>query len=104
VKVADRKIRIMLAGKIPNAQLRIDIQQINSSWFRYFIKYDPATALRQGKCPVLALDGSKDVQVPARQNLTAIHQALAQGGNKDFEVDEMPGLNHSFQHARRGCD
>jgi hypothetical protein len=92
VKVADRKIRTMLAGKIPDAQLGIGIQQVNSPWFRYFINCDPATVLRQVTCPVLALTGNKDVQVPARQNLAAIHQALAQGGNKDFEVDEMPGL------------
>jgi fermentation-respiration switch protein FrsA (DUF1100 family) len=47
--------------------------------------------------PVLALIGSKDVQVPAAQNLPAISAALTAAGNKDFTVKELPGLNHMFQ-------
>ena len=46
--------------------------------------------------------GEKDVQVLPKQNLPAIRKALQEGGNKHFEVLEMPGLNHLFQTAKTG--
>jgi len=36
-----------------------------SPWFKFFIDYDPATNLAKVHCPVLALFGEKDLQVPA---------------------------------------
>ena len=78
------------------------IQQLMSPWWRYTLTYDPATALRKVTCPVLALNGEKDLQVPPAQNLPAIRKALEGGGNKHFEVDELPGLNHLFQTAKTG--
>ena len=75
---------------------------IRSPWFRYFLTYDPATALRKVKCPVLAINGEKDVQVPPKLNLPAIRKALQEGGNRHFEIVEFPGLNHLFQHAKTG--
>jgi len=46
---------------------------------------------------VLALNGARDLQVPAEQNLPAIRAALEAAGNMDFEIKELPGLNHLFQ-------
>ena len=74
-----------------------------SPWFRYFINYDPATVLVKVKCPVLAIDGSKDVQVSPTENLTAIRAALDHAGNHNIETVEFPGLNHLFQHAMTGA-
>jgi hypothetical protein len=73
-----------------------------SPWWRYTLTYDPATALRKVACPVLVLNGEKDLQVPPAQNLPAIRKALEEGGNKRFEIDELPGLNHLFQTAKTG--
>ena len=67
------------------------------------LTYDPATALRKVTCPVLALNGSLDTQVPPKLNLPAIRKALEEGGNKHFEVDELSGLNHLFQTAKTGA-
>jgi len=50
----------------------------------------------------LALTGEKDLQVPSRENLPKIQKALQDGGNKDFQTTELPGLNHLFQHAPTG--
>lgn len=75
----------------------------DSVWYRNFLNTDPAPYLRRVKCPVLALIGSKDLQVPPAENLPAIRAALTAGGNKDFEVVEMPGLNHLFQTAGTGA-
>lgn len=54
------------------------------------------------KCPVLAVGGSKDLQVPARTNLDAIEKALHKGGNKRVTIREFTGLNHLFQLADTG--
>ena len=78
------------------------VTEFTTPWHRQFLSYDPATALRRVSCPVLAMIGEKDVQVLPKQNLPAIRKALQEGGNKHFEVVEMPGLNHLFQTAKTG--
>lgn len=98
----EKELRAKLAGKVPKARLGSMIGRLDSPWFRYFVRYDPATALEKVECPVLAMIGQKDTQVPAKQNLPAIRKALKAGGNKHFEVVEMPGLNHLFQPAKTG--
>jgi uncharacterized protein len=99
----EKELRAKLDGKVPAARLATIIGRLDSPWFRYFVRYDPSTALKKVECPVLAMIGEKDTQVPAKQNLPAIRKALAAGGNKDFEVLEMPGLNHLFQPATTGA-
>jgi uncharacterized protein len=64
---------------------------------RSILLHDSGQTLRQVKVPVLALIGSRDVQVPAKLHLPAIAAALAEGGNSDFSVVSLPGLNHLFQ-------
>ena len=54
------------------------------------------------KCPVLAINGGKDLQVLPGENLNAIKEALKKGGNKHFTMKELPGLNHLFQTANTG--
>ncbi len=72
-------------------------------WFRFFLTYDPAPTLRRLKCPVLALDGERDLQVPPKADLEAIEQALKDGGDKDATVKELPKLNHLFQTCETGA-
>lgn len=69
---------------------------------RYLIAYDPAPALSKVKCPVLALNGEKDIQVSARENLEGIRDALQKGGNRQVETVSFPGLNHLFQECKTG--
>jgi hypothetical protein len=76
--------------------------QLLSPWTRSFLSIDPASYLSTIKIPVLAMDGSKDLQVPAKENLGAIGAALDAGGNKRFKLVELEGLNHLFQHAVTG--
>ena len=78
------------------------IQQMNNPWFRFFLTYEPATLLQRVKCPVLALNGEKDVQVDPRLNLPAIEAALKKGGNTRFKTVEFPSLNHLFQSCTTG--
>lgn len=95
-------LRQRLAALIPAAQIDAQVQTLLSPWYRYFLTYDPRPTLRAVRCPVLALTGEKDLQVPAKMNLAAIKAALDEGGNTRSQVEELPGLNHLFQHATTG--
>nr|WP_010133736.1 alpha/beta fold hydrolase [Microbulbifer agarilyticus] len=75
----------------------------SSPWFRYFLKFDPAPYLSELRTPVLALNGSLDMQVVAQQNLTGIRNSLRASAHQDFEVVELKGLNHLFQTAQTGA-
>jgi alpha-beta hydrolase superfamily lysophospholipase len=72
------------------------------TWFRYFITTDPSTFWKKVKCPVLALNGEKDLQVAADENLPAIEKALKSAGNKSVKTIKLPGLNHLFQECKTG--
>jgi pimeloyl-ACP methyl ester carboxylesterase len=85
------------------AAIERQTQLFLSAWFQFYLKYDPRTTLTQVKCPVLAVNGEKDIQVPAKANLEAIRGALALGGNKDYTVLLLPHLNHLFQTAGTGA-
>ncbi|HLN02427.1 MAG TPA: alpha/beta fold hydrolase [Bryobacteraceae bacterium] len=96
----DKKLREKLTGVMPANQMDFQMKFMTSPWFRQFIAYDPAPALAKVTVPVLAIDGEKDMQVTPNQNLPPIRKALA--GNKNCEIDELPGLNHLFQTAKTG--
>jgi hypothetical protein len=78
------------------------IKAVMSPWFRYFLTYDPRPTLQQVKCPVLAIDGDLDLQVPPKEDLDAIAAALKKGGNKDYKTVQLPKLNHLFQTCKTG--
>ncbi len=72
------------------------------TWMRYFVSTDPALFWKKVSCPVLALNGEKDLQVAADENLEAIGKALKKGGNKNFTAVKLKDLNHLFQHSKTG--
>ncbi len=82
--------------------VQTQVDALSTPWMQYFLKYDPAPALERLKCPVLALNGENDLQVPSKVNLESIEKHLKLGGNPDFTVKELPGLNHLFQNSATG--
>jgi pimeloyl-ACP methyl ester carboxylesterase len=78
------------------------VAAFNNAWFRFFLTYDPRPMLRLVRCPVLAINGEKDLQVPAKENLAEIKKALEAGGNRNVKSVELPGLNHLFQPCKTG--
>ena len=72
-------------------------------WQHFFLTYDPATDLEKLKVPVLSLNGSNDVQVPAEINQRGIRKALERAGNTQVVIKELPGLNHMFQESETGA-
>lgn len=87
---------------LSEAVLENQFKVMMTPWYRYFISYDPRPALMKVKVPVLAINGERDLQVPAKENLSALAQALKTGGNKDATAVELPGLNHLFQTSQSG--
>ena len=70
-------------------------------WLKYFISTDPDQFWHNVKCPVLALDGEKDIQVYPGQNIPAIAASLRKAANKNVTTIIFPGLNHLFQHCTK---
>ena len=66
-------------------------------WIDYFLAYDPTTAIRQITCPVMALNGTLDMQVLCQDNIPLIKQHLPE--NKQHLIKEYEALNHFFQHC-----
>ena len=87
----------------PEVYLKCKMKTITSPWFKYFVRFDPVPTLEKVKCPVLAINGEKDFQVPPKENLSAIEDALKRGGNKNYETKMLPGLNHLFQTSKTGA-
>lgn len=75
---------------------------LKSPWLLEFIRIEPKDYLEKTSCSVLALNGSKDVQVLPKINLENIKLAFEKGRNKDFTIEELEGLNHLFQTAETG--
>lgn len=82
--------------------LEQEFKMLTLPWMRYLLSFDPAVYLKQVTCPVLAINGEKDCQVIAKDNLPAIEKWLKAGGNKKFTMKEFPNLNHLFQTAKTG--
>ena len=68
----------------------------------YFLKYDPTEAIVKTNCPALLLNGSKDLQVIASQNLPGYEKIIAEYGKTNLTLRELPDLNHLFQHCATG--
>jgi pimeloyl-ACP methyl ester carboxylesterase len=81
--------------------INMQIRRLATPWYKYFISYDPVTSLEKVSCPVLAINGEKDVQVTP-ENLPIIKDALAKGGNTQVETKAFPNLNHLFQESETG--
>ncbi len=74
-----------------------------SPWFKTFLIHDPRPVLAQVKCPVLAINGELDLQVPCKENLDAIRDALENAGHKEHTIKSFPKLNHLFQTCKTGA-
>lgn len=113
---ADKKIGTAVYSAVRENKRTVDVDEdaqflqawekklpfINSRWSRFFLSYDPAPTLEKLKCPVLALDGAKDMELDPKQNLDAMKAAFARSKNPDVTIELLPGLNYFFQKADTG--
>ena len=75
--------------------------QMINPWLSTFIRTDPAEYLTRVRCPVLALNGTEDLQVISELNLPAIKRAVDLGGGT-VQIIAYDGLNHMFQKSVTG--
>jgi uncharacterized protein len=93
--------------KLPNdisedSLIRKETNKLDNPWIKFFLSYDPASDLMKVKCPVLAINGEKDVQVVPIQNLNDIEYALSRAKNEKLTLKKYPNLNHLFQECKYG--
>lgn len=75
------------------------LQQADTPYIRHFLTIDVGKLLPKIKCPVLALNGTKDTQVDCDANTTRIEKGLA---NCKHSIKKIDGVNHLFQHCNTG--
>ena len=97
------QVETALGGMSKEEYIQTSVQQIGNEWMFNFLCFDPREAWKEVSCPVLALNGGKDLQVDADINLGAIQQALGEGKNPKLTSIKYPDLNHLFQHATTGA-
>lgn len=86
--------------QLTKEQLREYLIGTMSPWYEFFLDYNPASDISKTTCPVLVMNGEKDLQVIASSNVEAIKGNLPK--NKKSQVKIYPGLNHLFQECTTG--
>ncbi len=94
-------ISALLEGA-PEDQKETVIRQALDPWMFWFQKYDPTEDIVATRCPALALNGDRDSQVVASQNITALEAICSEHGKTNFTTVVLPHLNHLFQHCSSG--
>ncbi|MDG2095706.1 MAG: alpha/beta fold hydrolase [Phycisphaerales bacterium] len=77
-------------------------RKVTSEWFTTFVRHDPRPFLCTVACPVLALNGDRDLQVVCDENIASIRKSLECGESLDWTIRVFPGLNHPFQRCKTG--
>ena len=104
---AEARIRAILTPEVlaehgvDESRVESAVAQSSTPWTRYFLRYDPADFMGAVRCPVLAINGSLDRQVPADENLDGLRELLRD--HDDVTIMKLDGLNHMFQHATTGA-
>lgn len=81
--------------------LRAVQHQIQMPYMKHFLALDMRPLLSRITCPVLALNGTKDIQVEHGTNLSALRNGLP--ANEKNSIESIDGVNHLFQHCNTGA-
>jgi len=77
-------------------------EMVMTPWYRQLADSDPQAYLRKVQCPILAMNGDKDMEEVYPDGMNGIEEALKEGGNRDFTLKMFPGMNHMFQKCKTG--
>jgi len=83
--------------------IEMNIMQLNTAWFRYFIAFEPESFFKNVGCPSFILFGEKDVQVTNPENIKAMQDIIKKHNKSNFTVKLYPNKNHLFQNAKTGA-
>ena len=74
-----------------------EVTALSLTWLREHFQHDPLATIAQVSCPVLIIQGEKDLQIPAKE-AKLLAAGLAGGGNSDVTLDIFPDLNHLLRY------
>ncbi len=100
-KLKEKVSEILKANGVSDELIAQGMKQLTSPWFADFVSYDPAPTLKSLTCPVLAIYGEHDVQVPVKLNVPLINDIAAH--HKNITVIVVPKANHLFQDSKTGA-
>jgi hypothetical protein len=100
-KLKEKVSEILKANGASAELIAKAMKQLTSPWFADFVSYDPAPTLKSLTCPVVAIYGEHDVQVPVKLNVPLINDIAAH--NKNITVIVVPKANHLFQDSKTGA-
>lgn len=83
----------------PTNKLRV-LQELTSPWFFTFFHLKPQDYISRLRCPVLAINGAKDLQVEAEANQRLMRQYLP--ADQKFTPYIVPNANHLLQPCTTG--
>jgi pimeloyl-ACP methyl ester carboxylesterase len=98
---ASAKVAALLSGAntgINVTMARARAAQLTSPWSRYFFDFSPLNQLSKVQCPVLLLNGTADLQVSAKRNMTPLRRGL-HAAHRPVSAYRLEGVNHLFQPA-----
>lgn len=103
-KLSDKELQDSLMNyfklKYPENYANKLVKQLTHPWMITFLRTEPKNYLEKVSCPILALNGSKDLQVSAKENLQVIKTTFKQ--SKNITTKELENLNHLFQECNTG--
>lgn len=83
-------------------QMNSMVNTYSMPWFRSFLGYEPKKYLAKVMVPILAINGSLDLQVASQSNLEGLRSILKDAQHSDYSIVEINGLNHLFQTTKTG--
>jgi len=103
MKTSIKKLPGILRKSFETEQARkMQIGILDNAWMRYFLAYDPMPTLKKVRCPVLAVWGEKDLQVPPIENVEALKKEMPDWAERKMTLQVFPSLNHLFQTCSSG--
>lgn len=83
------------------AKLPLELAQFvpARAWLKSHVGRDPLATIARVRCPILVLQGGKDVQVSAERDAPKLRAALDAAGHADHELRVFAGLDHLFKLA-----
>jgi len=99
----ERRKGIPDSAAFVQASVNAKLAAARNTWFRYFIACDPVPFLSSVRCPVLAVFGELDQQVPVTLNREPMEKALKEGKTTDWKIEVIPHANHLLITAVTGA-
>jgi pimeloyl-ACP methyl ester carboxylesterase len=85
-----------------DAAVNQQLKMLKSPWFQYYLNYDPARDLKNVNCPVLAVYGENDTQVPPKPNIQKLNKIKQKNNEAAISIETIDYANHLFQKSETG--